>query len=335
MKKKIIVLSSITFLCILFVYTLHSICLEQNIKIGNFDRNFNEKEFKKIDEINLPFDIDNIAGFHKSSIFFSSNKLHEILKYDLIKREVVSKKIVHKNHNSNIVGNIMYSFDPNKRKMYKYNVDNLNMLNETNLNVGFDRALALDENTILLRSATKKYTKNIFSKFDIKYNKNIKLKIQLDDSLEIDGGLKTDGFFSYKDSIIIYTQYKKGSFYKINQKLNQINHYKTIDNIQTVEGVSLTRDSSFYFIKPVLNTNLLCSINKNKVYIISFVKGNSDKLNQFTKYRMVDVYDLNFGRYIESFYLPNEGISKAKDFYVLNDKIYLLFNNKINIYELN
>lgn len=335
MRKNIIILCSITFSCIVLIYTLHKICLEQNLKIGNFERNFSEKKLNKIDEINLSFDAENFAGFSENSIFFSSNKLTEISKYDLKTKKIISKRINHKNHNSNIINNVLFSFDPNIRKMYRYNIDKLDILNETNLNVGFDRALAIDENTILLRSATERYTKNIFSKFNVKTKENKKLKIQLNDSLVVDGGLETDGFFSFNDSTIIFTQYKKGSFYKINKNLDKITHFTTIDNIQKVEGVSLTPDSSFYFIKPVLNSNLLTSINKNKVYIISFVKGKSDKLNQFTKYRMVDVYDLNSKKYLESFYLPNEDISKAKDFYILNEKIYLLFNNKVNIYEIN
>ena len=78
---------------------------------------------------------------------------------------------------------------------------------------------------------------------------------------------------------------------------------------------------------------MLTSISANKVYIISFVKGNSDKLSDFTKYRMLDVYNLETGKYLESYYLPNDGIEKANDFYIENNKIYLLFNSKISIYE--
>jgi hypothetical protein len=217
--------------------------------------------------------------------------------------------------------------------MYIYDTNKLDLISEVSLNVGFDRALAVNKNLILLRSATDKYTKTILSTYDIKSNKNNKLKIQLDDSLEVDGGLKTDGYFTYKNSSIIFTQYKKGNFYKIENNLNKINRFKTIDNIQKVEGVNLSKDSTFYFEKPVLNSNLLTSISANKVYIISFVKGNSDKLTDFTKYRMLDVYNLETGKYLESYYLPNDGIEKANDFYIENNKIYLLFNSKISIYE--
>ena len=333
MKKKLTLIFISALLCLITIYALHKFCIEQNLKIGKFNRNFQEKKITKINEINLPFEVYNFAGMKDNVIYFSSKKLNEILKYDLTTKKFLTKILNHKNHNSNILGDSLFSFDPYFRKMYIYDTNKLDLISEVSLNVGFDRALAVNKNLILLRSATDKYTKTILSTYDIKSNKNNKLKIQLDDSLEVDGGLKTDGYFTYKNSSIIFTQYKKGNFYKIENNLNKINRFKTIDNIQKVEGVNLSKDSTFYFEKPVLNSNLLTSISANKVYIISFVKGNSDKLSDFTKYRMLDVYNLETGKYLESYYLPNDGIEKANDFYIENNKIYLLFNSKISIYE--
>lgn len=334
MKKKLIKLSIASVFTIILIFILHGICIKQNLQFGNFERNFKNVEFRKINEIPLPCDANNFIGINKGVIYFTSKKLDEIFKYD-IKSEKFSSKITnHKNHNSNIVGDSLFTFDPSRRKTYVYDTKTLNLLYETDLNVGFDRALAVDYKTILLRSATDRYTKTIFSVYNIKNNQNKILKIQLSDSIEVDGGLRTDGYFSHKDSLIIFTQYKKGNFYKLNNKLNRIQRFRTIDNIQKVEGVKLSPDSTYYFEKPVLNVNLLTSVTEDKVFIVSFVKGNSDKLNEFTKYRMIDVYNTITGKYIESYYLPNNGIEKAIDFYVDKNKIFLLYDNKIAIYDI-
>lgn len=335
MKRKILILTALCSFSFILIYCLHTICLEQNLKIGNFERNLINKKLNKIEEIVLPVDASNFIGFTNNCIYLSLDKLDRILKYDLKTKQSIIKKLNHINHNSNILRDSLFSFDPRTRKMYVYDTKTLNFITETSLKVGFDRALAIDKNTILLRSANADYSKMVFSAFDLKTKSNSKLRIQSNDSLEVDGGLKTDGFFSYNDSIVIFTQYKKGNFYKINKSLNQIIHYSTLDNIQNVEGVRRSIDSSYYFDKPVLNSNLLTSIFKSRLYVISFVKSTTDKLNQFTKFRMVDVYSLKTGKYQESFYLPNNGIHKTNNFYISENKIYLLFNNKILIYELN
>jgi len=335
MKKRILLLGLLTLSSLILIYCLHKICLEQNLKVGNFDRHLVNVEFKKVEEIILPIEVYSFAGFSENSVFLTSKKLNEIVKYNFKTKKSIIKKINHKNHNSNILGDSLFSFDPYFRKMYIYDANTLKFESETNLNVGFDRAIAVTKDIVLLRSATEKYSKTILSAFNVKTKSNSKLKIQLKDSLEVDGGLKTDGFFVSDNSSIIYTQYKKGNFYKINKALDEIKNFSTIDNIQNVEGVKMSSDSSYYYEKPVLNANLLTSISKDKFYVVSFVKGNSDKLSEFTKYRILDVYNLKTGKYIESFYIPNKGTEKTSDFNVIDNKIYLLFNNSIMVYEFN
>jgi hypothetical protein len=334
MKKKIFLLGGCSFACILLMYVLHTICIEQNLKIGNFKRTLTIDNLIKIEEIDIPYNVYNFAGVTDKNILFTSEKLNGIIKYNISKKKFYKNDFNHRNHNSNIVGNSIYSFDPFVKKMFIYDINTFGLLNTIDLDVPFDRAIALNDETVLLRSSTDKYTKTILSYFDIKSKTTSKLKIQLSDSLEVDGGLGTDGYFTYKDSKILYTQYKKGSFYKISKNLKNIERFSTIDNNQIVDGLAKLPDSTFYFEKPVLNSNLLTTINKDKVYVISFVKGNSDKLNEFTKRRMVDVYALADGKYINSFYLPNNGIEKVNDFYIDKNKIYLLYNKKISIYEL-
>jgi hypothetical protein len=318
----------------ILIFTLHKICIKQNLKIGNFERNYKEVAFFKIEEIPLPFEANNFTGISPKFIFINPKKLDEINRYNRSSKTFLSKKISHKNHNFNVLGDSLFSFDPNLRKVFIYDTNTMELLQKLNLNVGFDRAIAVDNKTILLRSATERYTKNIFSVFSIPEQINRKLGIQLADTLEIDGGLKTDGYFANKDSILIFTQYKKGNFYTINNKLTQIKRFRTIDKIQEVDGVKLSVDSTFYFEKPVLNVNLLTSISGERVYIISFVKSKSDRLNEFTKSRLLDIYNYKTGEYINSYYLPNDGIEKALDFYIDKNKIYLLFNKKIVIYEI-
>jgi hypothetical protein len=335
MKNKIIILISSALLCTILIIILHKICLEQNLKVGDFERNITENNLILKYDIDLPEEIYSFIGVNSSQIFLTTKGLDKILKYDTNLKTYSSKKINHKNHNSNIVGDSIFSFDPYLKKLFIYDLNNFKLKNETNLNVTFDRAIAINKNLILLRSSTEKYTKNILSSFDLKENVNKKLKIQLADSLEVDGGLKTDGFFTYNNNDIIFTQYKKGNFYKIDKNLNNITRYRTNDNIQKVEGVKLTKELTFIFTKPVLNVNLLTAISDKNVYIVSFVKGKNDQLNKFTKYRIIDVYSLKTGLYLKSFYLPNNGIEKVNDIFINNNLIYLLFNKKIQVYEIN
>mgnify|MGYP000570736899 CR=1 FL=1 len=72
MKKKLTQISISVLLCLITIYALHKFCIEQNLKIGNFDRNFKEKKITKINEINLPFEVYNLAGMNDKEIYFLS-----------------------------------------------------------------------------------------------------------------------------------------------------------------------------------------------------------------------------------------------------------------------
>lgn len=333
MKKRIYTLLIIILFCFFITYILHKICIEQNINVSAFERNFKVIKSQKLKEIYFSEDVYKIIDIKDNFVFLTSDGLYRIIKFDLTNSKIIIKKLNHKNHNSNIIGDSIYAFDPSNKKGYIYSTNNLEFKNSFTLGTSFDRALAVNSKNVLLRSVSNVEGKYEFSSYNLQSKDQLKLKIQLQDSSEIDGGLTTDGYFSYFDNNIVFTQYKKGNFYHINNKLNKIKHFKTLDNIQNNSKIKMTNDSSFYFDGPALNTNLLTVMDKEFYYIVSFVKGKNDKLNTFTKYRTVDVYNSTSGNYKHSFYLPNDINEKPIDFKIINKKLFLLFKNKLKIYE--
>lgn len=88
MIRRIIILGLSTLFSLGLIFTLHKICIAQNLKIGNFNRKFEFKNLKKINEINLPIETYNFAGFNNNNIFLTSKKLTEIVKYDLTTKKL-------------------------------------------------------------------------------------------------------------------------------------------------------------------------------------------------------------------------------------------------------
>lgn len=319
--------------CFILIFILHKFCLVENLNQGNFNRRFIELNIKKSKEFVLPEKAINFASIEKNHIIFNSEGLERLIFLENNKFNI--KELSHKNHNSNFVNNILYSFDPSQKTFYEYeyNQSSLNLITSGNTIVGFDRAITINKDSILLRSYNLKKKNMEFSMLTLNPHKLKKLNIRLDDSLEIDGGLKTDGYFSKNNTSIIFTQYKKGNFYKISHKLDKIQRFRTLDSTELIKGLKIGKDSSFTFERPSLNVNLLTAIEAEKVYLISFVKSKNQSLKDFTKYRTVDAYNIYDGRYLYSFYLPNNKNEKPIDFQIKGGEILTLYSKKLVIYD--
>lgn len=331
--KKIIILASLSLFSIALIFVLHTICLKQNINIGEFDRTLVNVNFNKIDKINLPFKCNNIIEVNNKYIVLNETGLNRILKINFNTNKPTIINLNHRDHNSNFINDTLYSFDPYLKMGFRYDI-NLKKIDSIDFKLPFDRAIAIGNNKILFRASNKNFTKGVFKSYDIQKSKNKELSIQLNDSSVIDGGLSSDGYFTFQNSNLFYTQYNKGCFYKIDTNLKNITDFNTVDKIHKIDDIKISKDSSFYYSKPVLNINLFSLINKNELLIVSFAKGKTDVLSKFMKYRTVDVYNINNGRYLRSFYLPNNEDEKAHDIKIINNKFYLLFDSKVVVYEL-
>ncbi|WP_264522912.1 hypothetical protein [Flavobacterium sp. N502536] len=331
--KKIVVLVLLCLISIALIFVLHTICLKQNINIGTFKRDFINVNFNKSSKIDLPFNCNNIIEVNDKYIVLNEIGLNKIIKIDFNTKKYTLLDLKHRDHNSNFVNDTLYSFDPYLKMGFRYDV-NLRKIDSIDFKFSFDRAIAIGRGEILFRASNKDFTKGIFKSYDIQKSKGNELSIRLNDSSEIDGGLSSDGFFAFQKSNLFYIQFNKGRFYKVDLNLRRIKSFKTIDKIERVGDIKISKDSSFYFSKPVLNINLFSLIHKDKLFVVSFAKGKADALSKFLKYRTVDVYSVNSGKYCNSFYLPNNADEKTRDIKMSNNKLYLLFNSKIIIYEL-
>lgn len=331
MKLKITTLIIGTLICFLIVFVLHTICIRENLHFANVERIVKYKKIKKIREIKIE-NGQNFIHLNHNFIYLNAGEFNTILKINYKNNTQKIKQLNHRNHNANIIGENIYVFDPTVKSCFVYNKYSLRLDKEIKIDKSFDRGIAIDCNNLLLRSVGSDFSKNILSIYTIPDQFFFKTKIQLNDSLENDGGLKTDGFFVIKDSSIAFIQYKKGNFYKISKKADKIKHHNTLDRIQKVEGLKKTKNS-YYFDRPSLNVNQLADIYKNEIYIVSFVKDKSVYLKDFVSSRMVDVYSFNTGKYHYSFYLPNDGIHKPNDLIIRSNRLFLLYNTKIAIYD--
>ncbi len=314
------------------IIILHYICLSQNVNIGNFKREFKNIKFKETNEINFSFNLDGLVYVDEKNMILSSNELTNVMSFNI--RNKRTKKVHLYSHimSSNIINDTLYLFDSTLNLLTRM-TKNLKRIDTIILKSRFDRAIALGNNKILIRESINKHSQTALSLYDLKKKKSVKFNHQFADSLEIDGGIKTDGRFILEDSSLVFIQMHKGNFYKINVKTNKLSHFKTLDNTQVVEGIKMAKDSSFSINKPLLTINSYAHIEGGNLYVVSNVLTKNDNFLKYRKFVTIDVYNHKNGNYLYSFHLPSDKDEKPLDFKIKNKKLYLIFKNKIKIYE--
>jgi hypothetical protein len=71
MKNKILILISLALLCTILITILHKICLDQNLRVGDFERNLTENNLLLKNEIDLPEEIYSFIGVNSNQIFLT------------------------------------------------------------------------------------------------------------------------------------------------------------------------------------------------------------------------------------------------------------------------
>lgn len=331
MKNKLLILSII--ISFILIVILHYICLSQNVNIGNFKREFKQIKFLETKEINFTINLDGFIDVDEKNIILSSNELTNVMSFNIKNKK--TKRVHLDSHimSSNIINDTLYLFDSTLNLLTRM-TKNLKRIDTIKLKSRFDRAIALSSNKILIRESINKYSQTVLSLYDLKKKKSVKFNHQFADSLEIDGGIKTDGRFILEDSSLVFIQMHKGNFYKINTRTNKLNHFKTLDNTQVVDGVKMAKDSSFSINKPLLTINNYAHIEGENLYVVSNVLTKNDNFLKYRKFVTIDVYNHKNGNYLYSFHLPNNKKQKPLDFIIKNNKLYLVFEKKIKIYEI-
>lgn len=134
---------------------------------------------------------------------------------------------------------------------------------------------------------------------------------------------------------ILYMFYYRGEFLSLDTNLNLIYNSKTIDTVTTAR---LTSRVSVYKRKnsekkstiqtsPPKIVNKYFTVNKKSVYILSLLKADNENKSDFKENQVVDVYDIEKGKYKYSFYIPKFNNLSLNQFQIRNNTLIGIYQN--------
>lgn len=154
---------------------------------------------------------------------------------------------------------------------------------------------------------------------------------------QLDGLFCTDGMlhFNKKTNQLIYVYYYRNQFIAMDTALNVLYRSNTIDPVTTVRiKTARLKDGSVTLATPPYLVNNRSHTNGDYLFIQSNVKARNDDSEHFGKTSVIDVYTLNRGTYIGSFYVPEFGGYKVKEFKVFDSTLVAIQGHYLVTYNL-
>lgn len=195
----------------------------------------------------------------------------------------------------------------------------------------FDRLQILDS-TFIIRKYSQELHQNILVKVDQKGQSG---KYVL--SKQVNGVFGTDGILlknHKKDLAYIY--YYRNRFDILTSNLRQATVGKTIDTNNHVKlKLKYVHDSTqITFSKPPIRVNKNAYLSDSILFISSSIKADNENFADFSKYSVIDCYEIPSTIYIGSFYIPTYDGDKPSDFAIKKNFIFAIYNSSLVIYSM-
>jgi hypothetical protein len=210
-------------------------------------------------------------------------------------------------------------------------------------NIKFDNTFLISSSSILGRSTTlsesgvgRQLTKVNYRKGEV--TKTFLLKKQIDGYFCTDGILNYDSF----NSKLFYMYSYRGEFLCLDTNLNLVYKAKTIDTVSTADIKMVSRKNNnnrsnkttSTLSSPPAFVNRDIMIFQNHIYILSVIKSDEEKSSEFEKNQVVDVYAINNGKYLYSFYIPKYKNLRLKQFRIKDNFIFAVFDGYLIKYKI-
>ena len=309
---------------------------------NNFVRRFPPVAVRKSAETELLYNSYYFAGEENGRIYLGNTTApSRLLVFDTT---LTKRQLHHIDLTSNLVFNAVkikvippefYVVDGTAPAVFKGNISDYKATLLFRKTPKFTAAEILEADTVALRVLTKQneFGIGLFTATD----SSPAMKPQLLQR-QIDGLFDSDGMMLYNKSLkqFIYMYYYRNQFNVANSKLNLLYRGNTIDTT-TVARVKIThvkdRNETKLSAPPFL-VNRTGSTNGKLLFINSSLPGRFETMEMWKEARIIDVYDLTNKRYVQSFYLYDDGASKMSSFLVTDTHVFVLIGTKLVAYRI-
>lgn len=219
----------------------------------------------------------------------------------------------------------------------KYNYFYINRLDSTRIYLGNYKAL------LLLFGCNYDLQDSIYERLLYPNESHLKLallKNEVVKKVDPNGdSFSADGFLNYNpvEGRIIYTYYYHNSFVCLDTNLDELYTATTIDT-NSIAKIKLGQykqgnKTIRTMVKPALAVNKRGYTDGNWFYNHAALAADNESLKVFDKHEVLDVYEINTGRYHHSIYLRKHKGEKLTDFGVYGNLVVALFGRHIIIYK--
>lgn len=206
--------------------------------------------------------------------------------------------------------------------------------------VSIDIVKAISPNSVIGRGFTNTNGKHETQLIKIMLLQDAKIKEKYTIPRQVDGMFDSDGMIYYDklNSKIFYMFYHRGSFLCLDTNLNLKYKAKTVDTINTAKiklvssALKLPNGKTIHKETPTAPLNLVnryFATDKKFIYINSGLEADNELDKYLSLYTPIDVYSIEDGSYLHSFYLPKYKGFKASQFKIKGNILIAIYRNYI------
>jgi hypothetical protein len=156
---------------------------------------------------------------------------------------------------------------------------------------------------------------------------------------QLDGVFCTDGMMSYNKELhqLVYLYYYRNQFMVMDTMLNLLYRGNTIDTTSRakVKTATIESENSKTLSSPPFFVNKGMDTSGDWLFVNSNLLARNDHPSAFDEGSVIDVYNIQNGKYAFSFYIYLfKGIKRMSEFRVFKDKIIVRYDNLIRIWHL-
>lgn len=326
----------------LVLITLFLLSEDKMQKENPFIRRLPQATAAKIAEIKLPNNTVYIAGATKQNIYVADRLAPlQVYEYDASLKTKKHYTIVLDRENFKfrelrlkVLYPDFYLYDGSVPVIYKGSITDWNAKVVSDGEYGFSDIIFINPNQRIILGKERNVKQNILALIKDKDSLQVSvhnsiLKKQIDGAFDISGTME----FSYEWNKFIYIYRYRNQFIVTNPELKKKFEGNTIDTVSKARiKVVKIKSGDTKMAAPPLVVNKMATVVNNLLMVNSMLQGRYESSEAWKHSTVMDVYDINTGNYILSFYVYDENGARMRDCYASDDALYVIIGAELQKY---
>ena len=344
-QKTIILVLTASFISIftIFILFINSNTFDRRYEHNSFNRSFHSDPMDLSGNLDLKYNSYYLAGTTTNHIYLGNSTapthllIADISLKDIQRVQLKLERFLYKSILVKVDSPYFYLMDGTIPFIYKGNVNDWYGNRYMHDTTFFLEAIPISNHSFALRAMTTESNENVLAKktmspSHLKYSTNILEK-------QIDGIFCTDGMLHYDkySSNLVYMYFYRNQFMCIDTSLNLLYKANTIDTISQaqIKVANIRSEERITMASPPLLVNRASCVSNGWLFINSNLLAKNEDKKAFDQAAVIDVYNLQEGRYKFSFYIPDYKEKRVRSFEVSDYTLITLYDHYILTYKLN